>query len=38
MILKKCLNLNDYFQRLSVQNKIFSQRMFDYTVTDKDCT
>ena len=38
VILEKCLNLNDHFQKPSVQKKIFPQRMLDDTVKDEPPT
>ena len=31
----KCLNRNDHFYKLSVQNKIFSRRILDHIIKDK---
>ena len=33
--LEKCLNLNDHLQKLSVQKKIFFQRMLDDIMKDE---
>ena len=36
--MEKCLNLNDHFQKLFEQKKIFSQRMLDDTMKDESLT
>ena len=38
MIMGKCLNLNGRLQRLSVQKKIFSQRILDDIKKDESPT
>ena len=36
--LEKCLNLNDQFQKLSLQKKFFSERMHDNIMEDDSQT